>query len=224
LLDAQYPSAVSAGNVETSQRLVDALFGALSKVLPGLVPAASCGTMNNVLFGGIDPRPGPRQGASFVHYETLAGGAGASALGPGADAIHCHMTNTRNTPIEALERSFPVRVERYAVRPIGLSRGEGDERPGGAGVVRAYRFLADAEVTLITDRRRYPPWGIGGASPGALGENWLERADGVRQELAGKLTLRLKVGDLVEVHTPGGGGYRAPAETTIGTKSTPQTS
>ncbi|MEE8410325.1 MAG: hydantoinase B/oxoprolinase family protein [Myxococcota bacterium] len=207
LCDARAPAAVSAGNVETSQRLVDVLYGALAQAAPDRIPAASGGTMNNVLFGGTDTRPGPRQGTPYVHYETLACGAGGSAVGPGASAIQTHMTNTLNTPIEELERLFPVRITRYALRPSPPTA-EPDDTPGGAGVVRAYTFLADTDVTLISDRRRLAPWGLGGAAGGQPGRNLLRRTDGTESALPGKVQLSVSSGDTVVVETPSGGGWR----------------
>jgi N-methylhydantoinase B len=210
IVDACPPAAVSAGNVETSQRLVDALFGALAVLAPGRIPAASGGSMNNVLFGGIDAG-----GGAFVHYETLGGGAGASAAGPGASGRHTHMTNTLNTPVEALERAFPVSIEAYALRPAATP--VAGEHPGGVGVRRIYRFQVPAEVTVVSERRRRPPWGQGGASAGTVGRNRLLRAGGAVVELPGKVTLRVEAGDCLEVETPGGGGWRAtpgPPEST----------
>ncbi|MEZ4434529.1 MAG: hydantoinase B/oxoprolinase family protein [bacterium] len=201
IVDALPPAAVSAGNVETSQRLVDALFGALARFAPDRVPAAACGSMNNVLFGGHRP-----DGAPFVHYETLAGGGGGGPAGPGADAIHVHMTNTLNTPIEAIERDFPVRIERYAVRPPAEAI-EGI-KPGGAGVIRRYRFLAPAEVSLITERRRGAAWGHNGAPPGARGRNRHLRADGTITELPGKAAVLVAAGEAIEIETPGGGSWK----------------
>jgi len=205
IVDALPPAAVSAGNVETSQRLVDALFGALAQAAPDRVPAAACGSMNNVLFGGRRA-----DGSRFVHYETLAGGGGGGPAGPGADAIHVHMTNTLNTPIEALERDFPVRIERYAVRPAEVTEGI---TPGGAGVIRRYRFLAPAEVSLITERRRGAAWGLNGAPPGARGHNRHLRADGTVTELPGKAAVLVAAGEAIEVLTPGGGAWK-PAKAT----------
>ncbi|MCA9541772.1 MAG: hydantoinase B/oxoprolinase family protein, partial [Myxococcales bacterium] len=165
VVDARPPAAVSAGNVETSQRLVDVIFGALAQAAPDRVPAASAGTMNNVLFGGLDPRFDPPR--PFVHYETLAGGAGGGPAGAGASAVQLHMTNTLNTPVEALERDFPVRIETYAIREAPpVTPGV---HAGGAGVIRRYRFLAPAEVSLITERRRLAPFGLNGAPAGARG-------------------------------------------------------
>ena len=206
IVDALPPAAVSAGNVETSQRLVDALFGALAILAPGRVPAASGGSMNNVLFGGVTA-----DGDAFVHYETLGGGAGASGAGPGLSGRHTHMTNTLNTPIEALERLFPVRIEAYALRPSTASHpSPAGEHAGGHGILRTYRFLVPAEVTVLSERRRLAPWGLGGAPEGALGRNRLQRVDGTEVELPGKVTLRVAAGEALIVETPGGGGWRAP--------------
>jgi len=218
LVDAVWPSAVSGGNVETSQRLVDALLGALAGVAPELVPAASCGSMNNVLFGGLDEREGDRP---WVHYETLAGGAGGGPDGPGADAIHVHMTNTRNTPIEALEHAFPVAIERYAVRPTTTVPGQ---VRGGAGIVRRYRFMAPATVTLLGERRRLAPWGAGGGQAGTRGRDRLWRAGAGPVDLPGKAVVRVEAGDMIEVATPGGGAYRSSSARNMGTKRTPQMS
>lgn len=206
VVDARPPAAVSAGNVETSQRLVDVLLTALAGAAPDRVPASACGSMNNVLFGGRDARVSPP--VDFVHYETLAGGAGGGPRGPGASAIHVHMTNTLNTPVEALERDFPVRIERYAVRD-GIQGTAGDGiTPGGAGVVRRYRFLAPAEVSLITERRRQPAPGLHGAPDGMPGCNRLIRADGSEVTLPGKVAVAVAPGDAIEVATPGGGAWR----------------
>ncbi len=201
VVDARPPAAVSAGNVETSQRLVDVLFTALAPAAPGRIPAAACGSMNNVLFGGRRP-----DGSRFVHYETLAGGAGGGPAGPGQSAIHVHMTNTLNTPIEALERAFPVHIERYAVRPRKQRPGE---QPGGAGIVRRYRFAVPAEVSLVTERRTLPAPGLNGAADGEPGRNRLIRADGTVQPLPGKVQVKVQAGDAIEVETPGGASWRA---------------
>ncbi len=201
VIDALPPAAVSAGNVETSQRLVDVLFAVLAQCAPDRIPAASSGSMNNVLFG-ID-------GAQMlVHYETLAGGAGGGPEGVGADAIHTHMTNTLNTPVEALERAFPVRIDRYSVIdrapvPDGVVR-------GGAGIERRYRFLEPAVVTLMTERRSIPPPGSHGAPAGLSGRNTLRREGTAETPLPGKVTLRARPGDVVCVRTPGGGHWRSP--------------
>jgi len=200
VVDAQYPAPVAGGNVETSQRLVDVVFGALSKVLPERVPAASCGSMNNVTFGGADPR---NSGRAFAYYETLAGGAGASPDAHGADALHTHMTNTLNTPIEAFEHAYPVRITTYAIRQ---GSGGAGHYHGGDGVTRAYQFGAPATATLLTERRRSQPYGLQGAGPGAAGVNTLTDAQGNTTELAAKTTLEVQAGQTLTIHTPGGGG------------------
>jgi 5-oxoprolinase (ATP-hydrolysing) len=209
ICDATYPAAVSAGNVETSQRLVDVLWGALAQAAPARMPAASCGSMNNILFGGLDYRHSPDNPQPFVHYETLAGGAGAGPLGPGAHGVHTHMTNTFNTPVEVLERQFPVRIEEYRLRDAETLTSNG--YCGGRGVVRVYTFLSDVEVTLITERRRLSPWSLGeGMSQGAKGVNILWRGgmhQGQPEILDGKVTLTLRCGDTLALHTPGGGHY-----------------
>lgn len=204
LVDAQAPAAVAAGNVETSQRIVDVVFGALAQAVPERIGAASCGSMNNVLIGGVDPRTG----APYAYYETIAGGAGATASGPGASAVHTHMTNTLNTPVEALEHAYPFSVARYAVR-----RGSGGagRHHGGDGVIREYAFDVAATVTIMTERRRHQPWGAQGGQPGRAGRNTLIR-DGVERILAEKLTLDVGPGDRLCIETPGGGGFGDPAE------------
>ncbi|MGK0360582.1 MAG: 5-oxoprolinase (ATP-hydrolyzing) [Bradymonadia bacterium] len=228
IVDARPPSAVSSGNVETSQRLVDILFGALAQAAPDRVPAASCGSMNNVLFGGRTPgatnavrRAGaPPKGVepehcdlerSYVHYETLAGGAGAGPLGKGADGVHVHMTNTLNTPIEALEQAYPVRIERYALAEAAGSgaHGDGAHSDGGRGVVRVYRFETDAEVTLMGERRRQGAPGSGTQVRGEPGRHQLIQADGTVVDLPGKCTVAVKAGEAIRVQTPGGGPWRS---------------
>lgn len=189
-LAARAPAAVAAGNVEMSQRITDLLFAALANAgVP--VPAQGQGTMNNVTFGG----------AGWTFYETLGGGQGASADGPGPDAVHVGMSNTRNTPIESLERAYPIVIERYAVRRG--SGGAGKHR-GGDGVVRAYRVLAPCTVTLLTERRRRAPRGALGGGDGACGENLLNGAP-----LPAKCRRELAPGDVLEIRTPGGGGWGA---------------
>lgn len=206
ILDAQPPSAVSAGNVETSQRLCDLLLRALSQAAPQVVPAASTGSMNNVLLGHPDGLPGRR----WVHYETLGGGGGGGPGGPGADGLHCHMTNTRNTPVEAIEHAFPLRIERYGLAPRPEVRS--DEVRGGAGIVRAYRALAPVAVTLLAERRTVPPWGLWGASAGDVGRHTLSRDGGPPQPLQGVANVTLAAGDLLEVVTPSGGAWRPPGD------------
>jgi len=196
--------AVSAGNVETSQRIVDVMLGALAKALPDVIPAASSGSMNNVLIGGFDPyRQRP-----FTYYETLGGGIGAGPNGPGLSGVHSHMTNTLNTPVETIESTFPMRITQYNVRRgsggMGLHR-------GGDGLRRSYEFLAPAQVTLMTERRTIRPWGLRDGEPGAAGNNSLTRGDGTASPLPGKATFQVQAGDTVTIETPGGGGWgRAP--------------
>jgi N-methylhydantoinase B len=197
LVNALAPAAVAGGNVETSQRIVDVLLRALAHAAPHRVPAASCGSMNNVALGGVVG------GKPFAYYETIAGGAGAGPAGPGASAVHTHMTNTMNTPVEALEAYYPLRVRRYAVRHG--SGGTGRHR-GGDGVVREIEFLAPASVTLLGERRVRGPWGLAGGGPGAPGRDWLV-AGRTRRRLPGKTTVEVAPGDRLVVETPGGGGF-----------------
>ncbi len=195
LVNARPPAAVAAGNVETSMRIVDAVCGALAQAVPEQVAAASQGTMNNLAMG--------RLGADgWDYYETVAGGMGAGPHRPGASARHSHMTNTLNTPVEVLERHYPLRVERYALRRG--SGGAGRLR-GGDGVVRSYRFLEPASLSLITERRRLAPWGLAGGHDGAPGEN---RLDG--EPLPGKCERQVEAGQVLTIETPGGGGHGAP--------------
>jgi N-methylhydantoinase B/oxoprolinase/acetone carboxylase alpha subunit len=199
IVNACPPAAVGAGNVEVSQRVADVCLGALALALPDRVGAASQGTMNNVLIGG----------AGWVYYETVGGGQGGRAFRHGMSGVHTAMTNTRNTPIEALERAFPLRVLRQRLR-----RGSGGAgtAPGGEGIERDLQVLEDATLSLITERRVSRPWGLAGGEPGAAGENWLlPGGDEARAErLPDKCTIRLKAGDVVRMLTPGGGGWGAP--------------
>lgn len=203
ILDAKEGSAVALGNVETSQRVTDLVFGALSKALPQRIPAASCGSMNNLSIGGHDPR---QAGLPFAYYETIAGGSGAGPGFHGQNGVHTHMTNTLNTPVEALEHAYPFRVERYALRDA--SGGEGEYR-GGDGVIREYSFQAPAMVSLMTERRRRPPYGLAGGNPGQVGENILVTKEGGRRLLPPKARLQVQPGDTLIVATPGGGGFGA---------------
>jgi N-methylhydantoinase B len=192
LVNAQYPAAVAAGNVETSMRIVDAICGALASVLPQRIPAAGQGTMNNLAMG--------RAGVGgWDYYETLAGGHGAAQGHDGLSARHSHMTNTLNTPVEVLERHYPLRIERYALRRG--SGGAGQWR-GGDGIVRDYRFLADADLAILSERRVRAPWGLAGGATGMPGRNLL---DG--KALGGKVELAVKAGQLLSIETPGGGGW-----------------
>lgn len=193
LVDARHPAAVAAGNVETSMRIVDVLFGALAVALPDRIAAASQGTMNNVAMG----RHG--DAARWDYYETIGGGTGAHATGPGASGVHSHMTNTLNTPIESLETHYPVRIKRYELRRGSGGAGRFD---GGDGIVRAFEFLEGASVTLLTERRRRAPWGLAGGDPGQPGSNVLnDRA------LPPKVAVEVVPGDVLTVTTPGGGGW-----------------
>jgi N-methylhydantoinase B len=201
LVNAEFPAAVAGGNVETSQRIVDVLLRALAPAEPGKIPAASCGSMNNLAFGGHDPV----RRRSFSYYETVAGGAGGGPSGRGCAAVHTHMTNTRNTPIEALESELPVRVVRYAIR--AGSGGHGRHN-GGDGIVREIEFLARAQATLLTERRRFRPYGLRGGAPGKTGRNTLIRKEQA-YALSGKETLTLGQGERLRVATPGGGAWGA---------------
>jgi N-methylhydantoinase B len=192
LVNSLPPAAVAAGNVETSSRIVDTVCGALAKALPGRFPAASQGTMNNLAMG----RRGEK---GWDYYETLAGGMGAAEDCDGRSARHSHMTNTLNTPVEVLELNYPLRIEQYCIR---RNSGGSGQFKGGDGVVRQYRFLEDAEVSLLTERRRYAPWGLQGGLPGQHGCNEL---DG--QEIPGKIQFQALAGQTLTLKTPGGGGY-----------------
>jgi N-methylhydantoinase B len=199
LLDPIYPAAVAAGNVETSQRLVDVVLGALAPALPQTIPAASQGTMNNLAFGGVNPDTGQE----FTYYETIAGGMGAGPGKPGLDGVHTHMTNTRNTPIEVLEHDYPLRVERYAFREHSGGPGR---YPGGRGLVRDFRFLAPVTVSLLSERRAHAPYGLQGGGPAAAGENVLITENG-EEKLPGKINLPLPGRSRLSIRTPGGGGW-----------------
>ncbi|WP_373509911.1 hydantoinase B/oxoprolinase family protein [Thiocapsa sp.] len=193
LLHAQRPAAVAAGNVETSSRVVDVVLGALAQAIPDRIPAASQGSMNNLAVGSAAP------GAAWNYYETIGGGMGAGATGGGWSGVQTHMTNTLNTPIEVLEAHYPLRVTRYALRSGSGGRGA---RPGGEGLIRELTFLAPAETTLLTERRRIAPWGIAGGGPAQCGRN---RLNG--QDLPPKVSLHVEGGDRLTIETPGGGGW-----------------
>jgi N-methylhydantoinase B len=198
VVNARRPGAVAAGNVETSSRIVDVVLGALAQALPESIPAASQGTMNNLAMGSAHEPP-------WDYYETMAGGTGAHAGGPGLSAVHSHMTNTLNTPIESLEEHYPLRVLRYALRH---GSGGAGRWPGGEGIERELEFLAPARFTLLTERRRHRPWGLAGGGPGASGEN---RFNG--QPLPPKVSGEAVRGDRLLLASPGGGGY-GPARNT----------
>ncbi len=199
VVDCVFPAAVAGGNVETSQRIVDVLLGALAVALPERIPAASGGSMNNLTIGGVDPR----HDRLFAYYETIAGGAGGGPDGAGASGIQTHMTNTLNTPVEALEHAYPLTVRRYALRPASGGAGR---HAGGDGVVKELELQADARVTLISERRTHAPYGLVGGHPGMPGRNALLR-DGECRELPGKFSLQGKKGDVLIIETPGGGGW-----------------
>ncbi len=195
VVNAREPAAMAAGNVETSQRITDVLLGALAQAVPDRIPAASSGTMSNVSFGGVDPSTGRR----FAYYETIAGGMGASVTGPGQDGVHTHMTNSWNTPVEAFEQLYPVRIRQYSLRRG--SGGAGRNR-GGDGIVREFEFLSPVEFTLLADRRDRAPYGLEGGKPGQCGAAFLNG-----KPLAGRCRLQLRPGDRVRIETPGGGGW-----------------
>ena len=199
LLDPLYPGAVAAGNVETSQRLVDVVLGALAPALPAVIPAASQGTMNNLAFGGFYPDTGKE----FTYYETMGGGMGGGPGHPGLDGMHSHMTNTRNTPVEVLEHDYPLLVERYAFRE---NSGGAGRFPGGRGLIRDFCFLAPVSVSLLSERRAHAPYGLQGGQPGAPGENVLITEKG-EEKLPGKINLPLPAGSRLSIRTPGGGGW-----------------
>lgn len=199
IVNAKPPAPVAGGNVETSQRIVDVLLGALAQAVPDRVPAASQGTMNNLSIGGWDPGS-MRQ---YAYYETIGGGMGARPTKDGADAIHTHMTNTLNTPVEALEFAYPFRVRRYEIRRGSGGRGR---FRGGDGICREIELLHDAKVTILSDRRRFGPYGLSGGESGETGRNVLLRRE-VESDLPGKVTLDVQKGDVISIQTPGGGGY-----------------
>lgn len=206
VVNARPPSAVAAGNVETSQRIVDVLLKALAQALPGRIPAASSGTMNNISFGGFYPDQGPRAGEPFAYYETIAGGMGARPMADGLSGIHTHMTNSLNTPIEALESAYPVRLRSYSIRRG--SGGKGRFR-GGDGIVREIEFLTEVRGSILSDRRRLPPYGLAGGKPGKSGKNQLVLPAGSRRVLTlpSKTVFSAPQGSILRIETPGGGGW-----------------
>jgi N-methylhydantoinase B len=206
IVNARPPAAVAGGNVETSQRIVDVLLRALAQAIPDRIPAAASGTMNNLTIGGIDPRTSE----PFAYYETIAGGMGARPTKPGVSGVHTHMTNSLNTPAEALEYAYPLRVRRYSLRPG--SSGAGKHR-GGDGIVREIEVLTDCEVTLLADRRSRGPWGLAGGEAGSPGKASVIRAGGSVEEMPGKFSSRLRKGERIRIESPGGGGWgRADAK------------
>jgi len=200
VVNAKPPAAVAGGNVETSQRIVDVLLKALSQALPDRIPAAASGTMNNLTIGGIDKRTGE----PFAYYETIAGGMGARPSKNGVSGIHTHMTNSLNTPAEALEYAYPLRVRHYSLRSHSGGRGR---QTGGDGIVREIEVLTDAEVTLLAERRVKRPYGLDGAENGASGTAEIVRFDRSTETLPGKCSIRLRKGERIRVQSPGGGGW-----------------
>jgi N-methylhydantoinase B len=203
IVNAQPPAAVAGGNVETSQRIVDTLLRALARAIPSRVPAASQGTMNNLTFGGRDPR---RNNEPFAYYETIAGGTGGGPGHPGNHGTQSHMTNTLNTPIEVLEHVYPVRVHRYALRRGSGGRGK---YPGGEGIVREIEMLTEVQAAILSDRRKLPPYGLAGGTPGRVGENEIV-VKGRTQRLPSKCTFRAPAGAIIRIETPAGGGWGSP--------------
>jgi N-methylhydantoinase B len=203
IVNARPPAAVAGGNVETSQRIVDVLLRALAQAIPGQIPAAASGTMNNLTIGGIDPRTDE----PFAYYETIAGGMGARPAKSGVSGVHTHMTNSLNTPAEALEYGYPLRVRQYSLR--ANSGGVGKHR-GGHGILREIEVLTDCEVTLLADRRSRGPWGLKGGEPGAAGKTSVVRNSGSIEEMPGKFSTRLRKGERIRIESPGGGGWGQP--------------
>ncbi len=199
IVNASPPAAVAAGNVETSQRIVDVLLRALAHAIPNRIPAASSGTMSNLTIGGDDPRTGK----PFAYYETIAGGMGARPNADGISGVHTHMTNSLNTPVEALEYAYPFRVRRYSYRPNSGGHGKFS---GGDGLIREIELLADAQVTLLGDRRMFQPYGLAGGEPGAVGSATHISA-AKSKPIAAKTSIMAKKGDVISIATPGGGGW-----------------
>jgi N-methylhydantoinase B len=199
-VNAKLPAAVAGGNVETSQRIVDVLLKALAQAIPDRIPAAASGTMNNLTIGGIDPP----SGEPFAYYETIAGGMGARPTKDGVSGVHTHMTNSLNTPAEALEYAYPVRLRQYSFRAGSGGRGL---YTGGDGIVREIEVLTDAQVTMLADRRSRGPYGLSGGNEGAPGRTTIIRRDGKEEEIPGKISVRLRSGERVRIESPGGGGW-----------------
>ncbi|MGO9084923.1 MAG: hydantoinase B/oxoprolinase family protein [Candidatus Sulfotelmatobacter sp.] len=200
IVNARPPAAVAGGNVETSQRIVDVLLRALAQAIPDRIPAAASGTMNNLTIGGIDLRVGE----PFAYYETVAGGMGARPGKAGVSGVHTHMTNSLNTPAEALEYAYPLRVRRYSLRPESGGKGKFH---GGDGIIREIEVLTDCEVTLLADRRSRGPWGLAGGEDGAPGKAFITRRDGSVEQMPGRFSTRLRKGERIRIETPGGGGW-----------------
>ena len=200
VVNARPPAAVAGGNVETSQRIVDVLLRALAQAIPERIPAAASGTMNNLTIGGVDPTTGE----PFTYYETIAGGMGARPGKAGVSGVHTHMTNSLNTPAEALEYAYPLRVRQYSLRKN--SGGSGKFR-GGDGIIREIEVLTDCDVTLLADRRTHTPWGLAGGADAAPGKAFVTRNNGSIEEMPGKFSTRLRKGERIRIETPGGGGW-----------------
>ena len=200
IVNASHPASVAGGNVETSQRIVDVVFKALAQAIPGRIPAASQGTMNNLTIGGIDPRTG----SEFSYYETVAGGMGARPTLDGMNATHTHMTNSLNTPAEALEYAYPLRVRQYRIRKGSGGKGKHN---GGDGAAREIETLAPARMSLLSDRRKRAPYGLHGGDDGDVGRAWIIRSDGSKEQLTSKGSWPLQIGDRVRIETPSGGGF-----------------
>lgn len=200
VVNAQHPAATAGGNVETSQRIVDVILGALSKAIPERIPAASSGTMNNVAFGGFDPDKKSR----FTYYETIGGGMGASPERDGLSGVHTHMTNSLNTPMEALENYLPMRIKTYKLRKG--SGGKGLQK-GGEGIIREYEFFVPTQVSILSERRKFAPYGVLGGEKGQKGRNSLIPCKGKKKVLGPKVNLKVQPGDILRIETPGGGGY-----------------
>lgn len=199
VLNARSPAAVVGGNVETSQRIVDTLLKAFSKILPDRIPAASQGTMNNLIIGGTD-----HTGRSFTFYETIGGGVGGRPTKDGIDGIHSHMTNTMNTPIEEIEVRYPLVVEKYAFRED--SCGNGRFR-GGLGIIRHFRTKVPVVVSVLGERQKIAPWGLAGGEDGKKGVYYVIKTDGKKIILPGKTTTTLNADELIVIETPGGGAW-----------------
>jgi N-methylhydantoinase B len=205
VVNARPPAAVAGGNVETSQRIVDVLLKALALAIPDRIPAAASGTMNNLTIGGIDPRTGE----PFAYYETIAGGMGAGPSHDGVSGVHTHMTNSLNTPAEALEYAYPLRLRRYSLR---ANSGGAGLHAGGDGIVREIEVLTEAQVTVLADRRSRGPYGLAGGGEGSAGKTTIRRRDGSEEPLPGKASVRLQAGDRVRIESPGGGGWGKPQD------------
>ena len=209
VVNAKPPAAVAGGNVETSQRIVDVLLKALAQAIPDRIPAAASGTMNNLTIGGTDSQSNdPRTQQPFAYYETIAGGMGARPDKDGVSGVHTHMTNSLNTPAEALEYAYPIRLRQYSFRS---DSGGAGLHTGGDGIVREIEVLTDAQVTLLADRRTRGPYGLAGGADGAPGRTLIIRRDGSEEEVPGKTSVRLLSGERVRIESPGGGGWGKPS-------------